>query len=299
LKLLLTVSVIFISSSVFSSIFITMQRLNLLIVFLAFFFCGSAQEINGFWKGRLVMEPGGCFPVYNIEFQLQISGNSIKGTSYHYSDTTNYVKEEFEGVYDPASKAMIIEETKVAVFHIPPDCIPCIKKYTLGYFTDGKEEQLRGSWSGKTMDGKSTCPSGTIVMTRIQKSAFKPDVRPELIERKNELVREIYVDTGKIRLDFYDNGQIDGDTVSVFVNNTPVVSQKMLTAKPLTIYVTIDLLKIQQEVIMVGENLGSIPPNTALMIINANDKRYQLFLTSDNKKNALVRFIYAKPKLVE
>ena len=48
--------------------------------------------------------------------------------------------------------------------------------------------------------------------------------------------------------------------------------------------------------IMVGENLGSIPPNTALMIVNDGDKRYQVYLTSDNKKNAMVRFIYEKPK---
>ena len=34
---------------------------------------------------------------------------------------------------------------------------------------------------------------------------------------------------------------------------------------------------------------------TALMIVNAGDKRYQLYLTSDDKKNALVRFIYEKP----
>jgi hypothetical protein len=273
-----------------------MQRVFILFASLLFFFSGRSQDINGFWKGRLVMEPGGCFPVYNIEFQLQIAGTRITGTSYHYSDTTNYVKEVFEGIFDPVNKSLSIEELRVSLFHIPPDCIPCIKKYTLTYHTDGKEEQLRGSWSGKTMDGKSTCPPGTIVMTRIPKSAFKPEVPPALIERRNELVKEIFVDTGTIKLDFYDNGQIDGDTISVYVNNGVVVSRKMLTAKPVTIFVTVDYLKSQQEVIMVGENQGSIPPNTALMIINANDKRYQLFLTSDEKKNALVRFIYQKPK---
>jgi hypothetical protein len=294
---ILTVSVIFGVTTVFSSIFIPMLRTGFLCLLLSLFLCGQTQEINGFWKGRLVMEPGGCFPVYNIEFQLQISGNRITGTSYHYSDTSNYVKEEFDGVYEMASRVLNLEEKKVSVFHIPPDCIPCIKKYSLTYFTDGTEEQLRGSWSGRTMDGKSTCPPGTIVLTRIQKSTFKPEVRTELIERKNELVREILVDTGQIRLDFYDNGQVDGDTVSVYVNNIAIVSQKMLTVKPLTVYVRIDLQQLQQEVIMVGENLGSIPPNTALMIINANEKRYQLFLTSDNKKNALVRFIYRSPAL--
>lgn len=242
------------------------------------------------------MEPGGCFPVYNIEFQLQVAGTRITGSSYHYSDTTNYVKEEFEGTYDPATKTMTIEEQKVAIFRIPPDCIPCIKKYLLTYHTDGKEEQLRGSWTGKTMDNKSTCPSGTIVLTRITKPAFAPALPPQLIEKKNELVKEIYVDTGDIRLDFYDNGQIDGDTISVYVNNSPVLSSKMLTAKPLTIHIRIDFNRTQQEVIMVGENLGTIPPNTALMMVNAGDKRYQLYLTSDEKKNSLVRFIYQKPQ---
>lgn len=242
------------------------------------------------------MDPGGCFPVYNIEFQLQISGTKISGSSYYYSDTSNYVKEEFIGLYSEKDKILTIEEEKVSMFKIPPDCTPCMKKYALTYHTDGKEEQLRGSWTGHTMDNKSICPSGTIVLIRTQKPAFTPDMPAELIQRKNELVREIYVDTGTIKLDFYDNGQIDGDTISVFVNNVPVVSNKMLTVKPVTVFLKIDMQKKEQEVIMVGVNLGSIPPNTALMIVNAGDKRYQLYLSSDLHKNALVRFIYREPK---
>jgi len=81
----------------------------------------------------------------------------------------------------------------------------------------------------------------------------------------------------------------------VYVNNMPAVSNKRLGAKPVSITVRIDLKRTEQEVIMVGENLGDIPPNTALMIINAGDKRYQLYLTSDEQKNAMVRFIYEKP----
>jgi len=273
-----------------------MQRLLISSAFLLFFFCASTQDINGIWKGKLVMEPGGCFPVYNIELQIQVNGAKIVGTSYHYSDTTNYVREVFEGVYDSTVKSMILDEQKVATFHIPPDCIPCIKRYSLTFHTDGKEEQLRGSWTGKTMDSKSTCPPGTIVMTRIQQSAFKPALPPILELRKNELVKEIFVDTGSIRLDFYDNGQIDGDTISVFVNGSPVISRQVISTKPVTTYIKIDTRRLQQEVIMVGENLGTIPPNTALMIVNASDKRYQLYLTSDEKKNAMVRFIYQKPQ---
>ena len=272
-----------------------MQRQIVLSILLLTTIVSGGQDINGIWKGRLVMEPGGCFPVYNMELQIQVTGSKIKGTSYHYSDTSNYVKENFEGSYLADSNQLSITESGITTFHIPADCIPCIKKYSLSFHKGGNEEQLRGSWTGKTMDNKSTCPPGTIVLTRITKSAFKPTLPKTLTERNNELVREIKVDTGIIKLDFYDNGQIDGDTISVYVNDMPVVSNQMLTAKPISIMVKIDLKRTEQEVIMVGENLGSIPPNTALMIINAGEKRYQLYLTSDEKKNALVRFIYQKP----
>ncbi len=261
----------------------------------------QAQDINGIWKGRLVMNEGGCMPVYNIEFQLQVAGTKITGVSYHYSDTTNYVKENFEGVYKKDSNSISINEIGVTTFHVPSDCIPCIKKYQLTYHKGGgnvvTEEQLRGSWTGKTMDGKQNCPPGTIVLTRFDKSTFKPELKlpPSLTNRKAELVKEIKVDTGNIKIDFYDNGQIDGDTISVFANNMPLVSRKMLTTKPVSITIRIDLKRTEQELIMVGENLGTIPPNTALMIVYAGDKRYQLYLTSDEQKNAMVRFIYEKP----
>jgi len=262
----------------------------------------EAQNINGIWKGKLSVAAGGCMPVYNIEFQLQVAGTKLTGVSYHFSDTSNYVKENFEGIYKKDSNIISITETGVMTFHVPSDCIPCIKKYQLTYHRgDGAnaEEQLRGSWSGRTMDGKSDCPPGTIVLTRFDKSSYKPEVRlpPTLTNRTAELVKEIKVDTGNIKIDFYDNGTIDGDTISVFNNGMPMVSRKMLTTKPISITVRIDAKHLEHELIMVGENLGTIPPNSALMIIYAGDKRYQLYLISDEKKNAMVRFIYEKPPI--
>lgn len=239
--------------------------------------------------------------MYNIELQIQVAGTRIVGTAYHFSDSLNYVKENFEGTFKKDSNNIVIQETGIITFRIREDCVPCVKKYSLSYHKGGgnvvTEEQLRGSWSGKATDGKTACDPGTIVLTRFDKSTFKPEPKlPEtLTKRKAELVKEIKVDTGNIRLDFYDNGQIDGDTISVYANNMPVVSNQRLTTKPVSINIRIDLKRTEQEVIMVGENLGSIPPNTALMIVHAGDKRYQLYLTSDESKNAMVRFIYEKP----
>ena len=275
-----------------------MLRQIILSVFLLFAFFGKAQDINGIWKGKLIMAPGGCFPVYNIELQLQVAGTRITGTAYHFSDSLNYVRENFEGIFKGDSSIVSIQENGIITFRIKEDCVPCVKKYALTYHKgSGPEEQLRGTWTGKATDGKTPCDPGSIVLTRYDKSTFKPELRlpPSLTQRKAELVKEIYVDTGSIKIDFYDNGQIDGDTISVYVNNMPVVTNKRLGARPVSINVKVDLKHLEQELIMVGENLGTIPPNTALMIINAGGKRYQLYLASDEQKNAMVRFIYEKP----
>src|SRR5882672_8835570 len=106
-----------------------MIKRTLLFYFILVSAAATAQDINGIWKGRLTMEPGGCFPVYNIELQLQFAGTKVTGVSYHYSDTSNYVKESFEGSYNKDSNTITISELGVTTFKVPGDCIPCIKKY--------------------------------------------------------------------------------------------------------------------------------------------------------------------------
>jgi len=234
-----------------------MLRKLLLVTSLFISGLAGAQDINGIWKGRLVMAPGGCFPVYNIEMQMQVAGSRIVGTVYHFSDSVNFVKENFEGVYKKDSNSLTIQETGIITFRLKEECVPCIKTYNLTYHKgSGPEEQIRGSWStpsGKATDGKTPCDPGSIVLIRFDKPTFKPELKlpPALTKRKAELVKEIRVDTGLIKIDFYDNGQIDGDTISVFVNNMPAVSSKGLSAKPVSITVKIDLNRPEQEV-MIG-----------------------------------------------
>jgi hypothetical protein len=241
----------------------------------------QAQELNGIWKGTLTQQPGGCFPVYNVELQVKITGNDVAGFCYHYSDFSNYVKKNYNGFYNAATKTINIQEQKIMTFHIPQDCTPCIRYFTLSYSRTGKEETLSGDWGGVVMNGSAACTPGRIVLHRIVESEFN-------------FIQEIKVDTGTLKLDFYDNGEIDGDSITVTVNNNVIVSHQRLGLKPITVNVKVDLEHPEQEITMVAENLGTIPPNTALLIVTANNKRYQLFLASNGKKNAQVRFIYEK-----
>ncbi len=259
-----------------------MSRFIIAILICFTVLAGGAQSLSGTWRGKLTQGPGGCFPVYFVEMQMKVEGAKITGSTYHFSDVSNFVKENFEGVYDFKTKSISISETGVITFHIPPDCVPCIKKYSLVYERNDKDQKLTGDWGGRMMNSQVACPPGKITLTKEASSIFN----------------EIKVDTGTIRLDFYDNAEIDGDTISVTVDNQNVVSHQRLGLKPITVSIKIDLKKTEHEVVMIAENEGSIPPNTALLMVTAGDKRYRLFLSSDSEqKKVLVRFIYEKPSV--
>jgi hypothetical protein len=115
-----------------------------------------------------------------------------------------------------------------------------------------------------------------------------PPAPPPLTSRTNSLVKRIETEAGEIRIDLYDNGEIDGDTVSIYHNNILMMAHARLSQKPLTVRIAVDANHPHHELIMVAENLGSIPPNTSLMIITAGTKRYQAFISSTEQKNAKV-----------
>lgn len=279
------------------------MRIFLLVSLLCFSSLVQSQDINGIWKGRLVMAPSGCFPIYNLEFDLTEKQGIVLGTAWHFSDSLNYIKKNIRGTYQKDSNRIILQEVSITSFRIREDCVPCMKTYSLTYHkgtgTLVTDEQIRGAWEtpgGKAADGKANCDPGTLVLNRQSKASFpKPDTRPQALREKyNVLVQEIKVDSGIVNIEFYDNGQIDGDTISVYVNDRSVIYKQLLRTQPVTMTLQVDSKRAVQDVVMVGENLGTIPPNTALMIVTANDRRFQLYLTADEKKNAMVRFIYEK-----
>ena len=117
--------------------------------------------------------------------------------------------------------------------------------------------------------------------------AFAP-VPLILKQRTNSLIKEIKTVAGEIVLDLYDNGEIDDDTVSIYHNNLLIASRQRLSQKPISIRIQVDKSQPRHELIMVANNLGSIPPNTSLMIVTTKDKRYQVSISSTEQQNAKV-----------
>ena len=111
-----------------------------------------------------------------------------------------------------------------------------------------------------------------------------------LTARENALVQQVEIESGNIAINLYDNAEIDGDTVSIYHNNVLLVSRARLSQKPITLSIPIDSTRPHHELVMVAENLGSIPPNTSLMVVTAGTRRYEIFISSSEQKNAKVVF---------
>ena len=112
---------------------------------------------------------------------------------------------------------------------------------------------------------------------------------PMVLEtRANPIIQQIITEETELIIELYDNGEIDGDTVSIYHNNELVASRVGISTKPVTVKVKVDKTHPHHELVMVAENLGKIPPNTSLMIITAGKKRYEIFISSSTQKNAKV-----------
>jgi len=117
-------------------------------------------------------------------------------------------------------------------------------------------------------------------------------------KRDNNLLKTIDIENETFKVDLYDNGEIDGDSISLFFNGKLLLAHKRLSDKALTLTLNVDNDVKMNELIMYADNLGSIPPNTALMVITDGNKRYEARISSDLEKSGVIRFIH-KPKTVQ
>ena len=267
--------------------------------------CGrlsATEDLNGIWKGTLTQTPGGCYPQYFLELQISSINNTITGQAYDYYDKQHFVKMSFTGRYNAQTHRLVLIENKVLEANIPSDCQPCIKTYDLNYSKKGDVEELSGDWKGIFTEKRLPCPPGKIQLTKALASDFPVDIHQNdtladlqrslhLQPREKEIIKTVTVKTGQIKIELYDNAEIDHDTVTVFINNKLVLYRKMLTDRPLTIDLTA-LPGVEYELVMYADNLGEIPPNTALMMVTAGDRKIEVFLSSSEQKSAAVRFIY-------
>src|ERR1700743_1094137 len=99
---------------------------------------GQGEDLNGIWKGTLTQGPGGCYPQYFLELQINFTGGQITGRAYDYYDKSHFIKMSFTGRYNAQTHRLVLIENKILEADIPLDCAPCIKTYDLHYAKKGE-----------------------------------------------------------------------------------------------------------------------------------------------------------------
>ncbi len=121
----------------------------------------------------------------------------------------------------------------------------------------------------------------------------RPTVIEQMTSRTPKRSFEVYSMSDSVKVELYDNGVFDYDTVSVIYNKSLVVYKEMLrTNRPITFYVKLNTEPRKNEMIFFAENLGLTPPNSALMIITDGEKkRTEINVSSDLDHNSVIYFI--------
>ena len=136
----------------------------------------------------------------------------------------------------------------------------------------------------------------TIVKRRVATEPPKKEVSDlghgKFEKRDNTVLETINIVNETFTVDFYDDGVVDGDSISVFYNGKLILSKKMLSLTPITLTLKVDPTKKINELVMYAENLGEIPPNTALMIVRDGDNRYEARIVSDMERSGTIRFTH-------
>ena len=256
----------------------------------------KGQDLTGQWTGSAIAEGQN----HKLVLSITEGDSSFAGVLHWYTPETRTIRHiVISGRFYARDSTLSIREDS-GTTQGPPGGF-----YILFYRrTAGRRDVLEGQWhGGDDYTGrydltirlqKKTPPFIPIpVVTPPPHKSDTLDIRryPILKGRESIVAASIPVTgTDTARIELYDNGEIDGDSVSLFVNNELLVQHILLAAEPKVLFVPIDKSRPVNTLLLVAENLGRLPPNTALMVVTVHGKTYNLFLSTDYKKNASIQF---------
>ncbi len=143
----------------------------------------------------------------------------------------------------------------------------------------------------KEVESKQAGTRGDTVV--VQKTDPVTDLKSVKESRTSALIKTLETAADSIRLVLYDNGEIDGDTVTVFYNGAIIYNSVPLSVKPLEITLAVSKINAVNTIELMANNLGGIPPNTALLLIYTGKERHELRVSSDYSTNAQINIKYS------
>ncbi len=298
---------------------------KIFFLFLLFISLHSAsQSVIGYWYGLANVKTNSSSSNYMVELILQPEKSNVKGILNYYFKNT-YRSIFVKGNYDAASRQLTLDDVPVAYYaSISNFDVDCIMNFRATLRVAQVGSTLQGSIIS-IPEHRYTCPeliftlkldAGVSNKDSVRKAisefkeyyqVWKPSIDDTLIavntippkvisyvtekeftKRKKVITHEVEVESDSIRVDVYDNGEIDGDIISVFFNQGLILNYQKLTHKSIRMNLVLDPSKNSNEISMFAENLGLIPPNTALMVINDGINKFEIPVSSNMERNATI-----------
>ena len=284
----------------------------------------QGQTVAGYWYGTASAETGGGNN-YLVELILKQNSTAVQAImNYYFRNTFRSIK--LNGNYNSMTRELSLYNVPVPYVgsnaNMEVDCIMDFKathriskvasnlngkfyardayKYTCKNIVfDLKLNKDAGNQDSiltalrnfkETYQVWTPTATDTLVAATVQQRPIENIVvNREYKERSIDIQKEIEIDGDSVQVDFYDNGEIDGDSISVFFNDKLYGANLKLSTRSVHMNIGLDPTKEINTLSMFANNLGSIPPNTALMLIYDGKKRYEVRLSSNLEKNAAVR----------
>ena len=124
-----------------------------------------------------------------------------------------------------------------------------------------------------------------------QTSTPKPtQAAADIDKRTIETIQSVYYKTDSLELTLYDNGEVDGDTVSVLMNGEVIMPRVGLSTNAIRKKISTVNTGDSIQLIMYAENLGLLPPNTGLLIVYDGTVRHEIRFSGNLQKSAAIVF---------
>ncbi len=138
---------------------------------------------------------------------------------------------------------------------------------------------------------KPTAPAETKPVA-VKKTAAPsdPTAAVDISKRKVETIQTLYYKSDSLELVLYDNGEVDGDTVSIVMNGEVIMPRVGLTTNAVKKMISTRDAGDSIKIVMYAESLGTLPPNSGLLIVNDGSDRYEIRFSGDMERNAAIVF---------
>ena len=189
----------------------------------------------------------------------------------------------------------------ISISSIPPKYVSSIKITNTNKSTPKKSIQLKNYEDTSTnqfrikeeviLKGVDENTS-LLLKTNIQQSVLSVDSFKNRISLKPIV---LYSAADSITIDLFDNGKFDHDTISIIYNNNMVVYKNEISTdekKPVRFSFKLNTDASKNEIIIVADNLGLEPPNSAIILITDSlKKQYIKYISTDLSHNAILHFV--------